>query len=71
MMCYLINDYRGACSKMLYAPAGTQVYILQRVDNMVRVIDNKGESFWINESNLTPSNNVTTLHSRATSKKKL
>jgi hypothetical protein len=53
MVQYLIRDYVGTYSKKLYLPAGSEVYIIQRSDNMCLVYDKSDNKHWIPQNYLT------------------
>ena len=53
MIHYLKCDYVGVYSRKLYAPAGTEVYVIQRSDNMCLVTDISDNKIWIHEKYLT------------------
>jgi len=60
MIHYLSRDYVGAYSRKLYAPAGSEVYIIDRSDNMCLVIDKQDSKIWIPDNYLTQ--NLTDVH---------
>lgn len=50
---YLKEDYSGASSRFDYGKKGDAVVIIERNINMVRVINDRGLEFWLNENRLS------------------
>ena len=50
---YLKEDYSGPLSRFDYGKKGDAVVIVERNINMVRVINDRGLEFWLNENRLS------------------
>jgi len=47
MFYYLIKEYRGAASKKIYGKINDKVAIIQRKGNLVLVVNEKDEKYYI------------------------
>jgi hypothetical protein len=57
---YLTQDIKGAMSKNIYAKKNEKVLIIGRQSEMILVINDKGNKFFVNEKYL--SNELPTLY---------
>jgi len=50
---YLKNDYKGAASLIQYGLKGDRIHILRNEINMILVISENGNQFWINQDDIS------------------
>lgn len=53
MFHYLIKEYRGAASKKIYGKINDKVAIIKREGNLVLVVNDKDEKYYINPEYLS------------------